>query len=137
MLYLGARMLHGHGIAGLAVAGVRTVFGSSPVPSWSGLRSLITADGIRHAPPVFRADCQVLWIVTVFVGLMVMLPSQMSIVDDFSRRWTDILWSGSRRSSRHAQGAARSSESITEFSAFTYCGRSSARTSSALTARRN
>ena len=28
---------------------------------------------------------------------MVMLPSQMSIVDDFSRRWTDILWSGSRR----------------------------------------
>ena len=24
-----------------------------------------------------------------------MLPSQMSIVDDFSRRWTDILWSGS------------------------------------------
>ena len=26
-----------------------------------------------------------------------MLPSQMSIVDDFSRRWTDILWSGSPR----------------------------------------
>jgi hypothetical protein len=37
------------------------------------------------------------WVVTVLVGLMVMLPSQMSIVDDFSRRWTDILWSGSRR----------------------------------------
>lgn len=40
---------------------------------------------------------QVLWVVAVFVGLFVMLPSQMSVVDDFSRRWTDILWSGSPR----------------------------------------
>ena len=38
-----------------------------------------------------------MWIVTVLVGMTVMLPSQMSIVDDVSRRWTDILWSGSRR----------------------------------------
>ena len=30
---------------------------------------------------------------TLFVGLMVFLPSQMAIVDDFSRRWTDIIWS--------------------------------------------
>lgn len=58
-------------------------------------QSLITADGIRHAPPFSAAIGNVLWIVTIFVGLMVMLPSQMSIVDDFSRRWTDILWSGS------------------------------------------
>ena len=28
---------------------------------------------------------------------MVFLPSQMSIVDDFSRRWTDIIWSGNKR----------------------------------------
>ena len=27
---------------------------------------------------------------------MVFLPSQMSVVDDVARRWTDILWSGSR-----------------------------------------
>ena len=33
----------------------------------------------------------------MLVGMLVMLPSQMSIVDDFSRRWTDMLWSGSRR----------------------------------------
>jgi len=25
-----------------------------------------------------------------------MLPSQMSIVDDFSRRWTDAIWTGSK-----------------------------------------
>jgi hypothetical protein len=60
-------------------------------------QALITADGIRHAPQ-FSADfAKGMWILTVLVGLMVMLPSQMSIVDDFSRRWTDILWSGSRR----------------------------------------
>lgn len=28
---------------------------------------------------------------------MVFLPSQMSIVDDFARRWTDIIWSGNAR----------------------------------------
>ena len=36
-------------------------------------------------------------LMTLRSGLMVLLPSQMSIVDDFSRRWTDIIWSGSRR----------------------------------------
>jgi hypothetical protein len=60
-------------------------------------QSLITADGIRHAPQFGATTAKLLWIATVFVGLLVMLPSQMSIVDDFSRRWTDILWSGSRR----------------------------------------
>ena len=38
-----------------------------------------------------------LWTVTLFVGLMVLLPSQMSIVEDFSRRWTDVIWSASPR----------------------------------------
>ncbi len=59
-------------------------------------QAMITADGIRHAgfaPPVAK----LLWIVTLLAGLMVMLPSQMSIVDDFSRRWTDAIWSANRR----------------------------------------
>jgi hypothetical protein len=60
-------------------------------------QSLITADGIRHAPQFSATVGKLLWLVTVWVGLLVMLPSQMSIIDDFSRRWTDILWSGSRR----------------------------------------
>lgn len=60
-------------------------------------QSLITADGVRHAPQFSAGLAKGLWILTVIVGLFVMLPSQMSIVDDFSRRWTDILWSGSRR----------------------------------------
>ncbi len=56
-------------------------------------QSLISADGIRHAPDIGESTRQWLWMATLFVGLMVFLPSQMSIVDDFSRRWTDIIWS--------------------------------------------
>ena len=62
---------------------------------WS--QALITADGIRHSPQFVPGVAEWLWLATVLVGLVVMLPSQMSIVDDFSRRWTDIIWSGSRR----------------------------------------
>jgi hypothetical protein len=69
-------------------------------------QSLITADGIRHAPQFSAAPGKLLWIVTVAVGLLVMLPSQMSIVDDFSRRWTDILWSGSRRMRNRLTGSS-------------------------------
>jgi hypothetical protein len=60
-------------------------------------QSLITADGIRHAPGFGPDLAKWLWTLAVGVGLLVMLPSQMSIVDDFSRRWTDLIWSGSRR----------------------------------------
>ncbi len=60
-------------------------------------QAVITADGMRHAPGLASWLTATLWIVTLLVGLMVLLPSQMSIVDDFSRRWTDIIWSGSRR----------------------------------------
>jgi hypothetical protein len=60
-------------------------------------QAVITADGIRHAPQFAPWAAKALWIATLLVGLMILLPSQMSIIDDFSRRWTDILWSGSRR----------------------------------------
>jgi hypothetical protein len=60
-------------------------------------QALITADGLRHAPQFSPMLAKALWLICLFVGLMVMLPSQMSVVDDFSRRWTDILWSGSKR----------------------------------------
>lgn len=67
-------------------------------------QSLITADGMRHDPRFPAAMAQFLWVITVVVGLLVMLPSQMSIVDDFSRRWTDMIWSGSRRVRRSLRG---------------------------------
>lgn len=58
-------------------------------------QAMITADGIRHAPNLSAGLCNILWLVTLGVGLLVLLPSQMSIVEDFSRRWTDIIWSAS------------------------------------------
>ena len=59
-------------------------------------QAVVTADGIYHSgfSPVLA---KILWIVALFTGLMVMLPSQMSVVDDFSRRWTDAIWTGNRR----------------------------------------
>ena len=64
-------------------------------PGWA--QAMLTADGVRHAPQFSPGTAHVFWLGTLFVGLMVFLPSQMAIVDDFSRRWTDILWTGSRR----------------------------------------
>ncbi len=58
-------------------------------------QAVITADGLRNAGFSPLAG-KVFWIAALFTGLMVMLPSQMSIVDDFSRRWTDAIWSASR-----------------------------------------
>ncbi|HEY0985141.1 Nramp family divalent metal transporter [Schlesneria sp.] len=59
-------------------------------------QAMITADGIRHAPNLGPQLGGLLWTITLFVGLTVLLPSQMSIVEDFSRRWTDIIWSANR-----------------------------------------
>ncbi|MFM8325002.1 MAG: Nramp family divalent metal transporter [Pirellulaceae bacterium] len=59
-------------------------------------QAVITADGMRHAP-VAPAVAQLLWIAALLTGLMVMLPSQLSILDDFSRRWTDALWTANRK----------------------------------------
>jgi len=65
-------------------------------------QAVVTADGMVHAgfsPLVSK----VLWIAALFTGMMVMLPSQMSIVDDFSRRWTDAIWTASSRVRRSMQ----------------------------------
>lgn len=60
-------------------------------------QSLITADGLRHAPRFGAVAAKAMWIWALFAGMAVMLPSQMAIVDDFSRRWTDAIWSANAR----------------------------------------
>lgn len=70
------------------------LYGAREKMEWA--QALITADGLRHAPGYAPVVTRVLWIAALFTGLMVMLPSQMSIVDDFSRRWTDAIWSANR-----------------------------------------
>ncbi len=34
---------------------------------------------------------------TLFCGLMIMMPGQFYVIDGVARRWTDAIWSGSRR----------------------------------------
>lgn len=34
---------------------------------------------------------------TLFCGLVIMIPGQFYVVDNIARRWTDAVWSGSRR----------------------------------------
>jgi hypothetical protein len=60
-------------------------------------QAIVTADGMRLAPEMTPALRQILWVMALLAGMAVMLPSQMSIVDDFSRRWTDGIWTASRR----------------------------------------
>ena len=59
-------------------------------------QAIISADGMRHAFTPGTGLSTFFWVSTLLVGLVVLLPSQMSIVEDVCRRWTDILWSGSQ-----------------------------------------
>jgi hypothetical protein len=61
---------------------------------WSA--GIVTAAGMRHGvehPALARG----LWITMLIAGLLVLLPSQMSVVDEVCRRWTDVIWSASPR----------------------------------------
>lgn len=72
-------------------------------------QAVLSADGIRHSaqfndgtavPPESGKVSNLakgMWLLTLFVGLAVFLPSQMSVVEDFSRRWTDTIWSSNQR----------------------------------------
>lgn len=65
---------------------------------------VIAADGIRHDPRLSAGLARLLWIATCVIGLMVLLPSQMSIAEDISRRWTDAIWSANSRVRTRMQG---------------------------------
>ena len=72
----------------------------SPLYGKSGVaysQPIIAADGIRNAPDLGDGTKQIFWVIALLVGLIVFLPSQMSIVEDFARRFTDMIWSGNRR----------------------------------------
>ena len=58
-------------------------------------QAVISADGLRHLPGLVPVLANLLWMLMLLVGLLVLLPSQMSIVDEVSRRWTDVIWSAS------------------------------------------
>ena len=86
---------------GMALPALLSIEFTSAPPMYrddvSYAQALIAADGIRHAPGVSESTRELLWTAMLLVGLMVCLPSQMLIVDDLSRRWTDIIWSSNQR----------------------------------------
>jgi hypothetical protein len=67
---------------------------AAPTLEWAN--AVITADGMRLDPRFSPAMGRALWLVGLAAGLLVLLPSQMSVVDEVSRRWTDVIWSASR-----------------------------------------
>ncbi len=40
---------------------------------------------------------QIFWYLTLLCGFLIMAPTQVSQLDQIARRWTDVLWIGSRR----------------------------------------
>lgn len=70
------------------------IFRQASRSEWA--QPVISADGMRHAPNFSPGMATFFWLLTLCIGLLVLLPSQMSIAEDVCRRWTDVLWSGSR-----------------------------------------
>jgi hypothetical protein len=62
---------------------------------WSD--AIISADGMRHDPRFSPPVAKALWTLALVAGLLVLFPSQISVVDETSRRWTDAIWSASKR----------------------------------------
>lgn len=52
----------------------------------------LTAQGI-----VDQTGAPIFWFLTLLCGFMVLAPSQITGFDAFCRRWTDVIWSASRR----------------------------------------
>ena len=70
------------------------LYGNTEQMKWA--QAVISADGMRHAPQFSAVAANYFWVGLLGVGLLVLLPSQMSVVDCITRFWTDIYWSVSR-----------------------------------------
>lgn len=57
--------------------------------------AMVTAEGMRGDARLTPIQARTLWALMLAAGLLVLLPSQMSVVDEVCRRWTDVIWSAS------------------------------------------
>ena len=57
----------------------------------------MTAEGISLRYP---EHAQLLWTMTLLCGFLVLAPGQISVGDQISRRWTDIIWMSNPRAQR-------------------------------------
>jgi hypothetical protein len=49
------------------------------------------------AQAIGNAHGQIFWYLTLLCGFLIMAPTQVSQLDQIARRWTDVLWIGSKR----------------------------------------
>ena len=87
-------------VMGMALPALMSIEFSRNSPLYDGdykySQAIMAADGIRNTTDLGQW-APYLWSLALIVGLMVFIPSQISIVDDFARRWTDIFWSASKK----------------------------------------
>jgi hypothetical protein len=57
----------------------------------------MTAEGMAHRYPAWG---HLLWLVTLAVAFLILFPGQILSGDQLARRWTDIIWSSSRKVQR-------------------------------------
>jgi hypothetical protein len=69
--------------------------------SYEFIRGVNNVDGnavaAMTAEAISARHGQIFWFLTLLCGFLVMAPTQVSQLDNIARRWTDILWIGSRR----------------------------------------
>lgn len=76
----------------------------TPAHNFQWAAAMTTAEGMRRDARLSAAQGQFLWTATLLAGLLVLLPSQMSVVDEVCRRWTDVIWSASSRVRQRMHG---------------------------------
>ncbi len=75
--------------------------------SYQYIRGVAHVEG--HAVAAMTASAmagahgRIFWFLTLLCGFLIMAPTQVGQLDNISRRWTDVLWTGSARLS-HLEG---------------------------------
>jgi hypothetical protein len=75
------------------------------VPVSGNRVAALVADGLAARHPELG---QLLWLLTLLVSFLVLAPGQIMAGDQIARRWTDILWNGSKRAQRMPQERVKS-----------------------------
>jgi hypothetical protein len=69
--------------------------------SYEFIRSVPEVEGNAAAAMTAHAIAaqhgQIFWYLTLLCGFLILAPTQVSQLDSIARRWTDVLWIGSRR----------------------------------------
>ena len=75
--------------------------------SYEFIRGITDVQG--HAVAAMSAEAiaaqhgRIFWFLTLLCGFLIMAPTQVSQLDNICRRWTDVIWTGSRRL-KHLEG---------------------------------